>query len=319
MAEIVVTNGIPSGAFSILNGHRVSCPEFGHAYSRAELITLLLSADAVLACGAFGADLIEAAPKLRIISNYGAGYDRIDVEAATMRGIPVTNCPESTAQPTAEIAIGLMLSCVRRIGELDRKLRTVQPESLFGMGKYMGLGLAGRTLGIIGLGNIGNVVAQFGRLMNMRVVYHNRRRLSFEKEQGAEYLPLETLLEQADIVSIHCPLTGETNNLLSAERLSLLKPTAILINTARGAIVDYQALAAMIMDDKLFAAGLDVFPHEPHIPQELLSQDKVVLTPHIGTNTLEARNAMAHDACVRILEALSGRRPPNVVNPEIYE
>lgn len=319
MAEIVVTNGIPSGAFSILNGHRVSCPEFGHAYSRAELIQLLHSADAVLACGSFGEDLIEAAPKLRIISNYGAGYDRIDVEAATMRGIPVTNCPESTAQPTAEIAIGLMLSCVRRVGELDRKLRTVQPESLFGMGKYMGLGLAGRTLGIIGLGNIGNVVAQFGRLMNMRVVYHNRRRLSFEKEQGAEYLPLETLLEQADIVSIHCPLTGETNNLLSAERLSLLKPTAILINTARGAIVDYQALAAMIRDDKLFAAGLDVFPHEPHIPEELLMQDRVVLTPHIGTNTLEARNAMAHDACVRILEALSGRRPPNVVNPEIYE
>jgi lactate dehydrogenase-like 2-hydroxyacid dehydrogenase len=272
----------------------------------------------VLACGAFGADLIEAAPKLRIISNYGAGYDKIDVEAATMRGIPVTNCPESTAQPTAEIAIGLMLSCVRRIGELDRKLRAVQPESLFGMGKYMGLGLAGRTLGIIGLGNIGNIVAQFGRLMNMRVVYHNRRRLSFEKEQGAEYLPLEMLLEQADIVSIHCPLTGETNNLLCAERLSLLKPTAILINTARAAIVDYQALAAMLRDDKLFAAGLDVFPHEPHIPQELLSQDRVVLTPHIGTNTLEARNAMAHDACVRILEALSGRRPPNVVNPEIY-
>jgi lactate dehydrogenase-like 2-hydroxyacid dehydrogenase len=318
MAEIVVTNGIPTEAFSILQGHHVSCPEFGHAYSRAELITLLLSADAVLACGAFGADLIEAAPKLRIISNYGAGYDRIDVEAATMRGIPVTNCPESTAQPTAEIAIGLMLSCVRRIGELDRKLRAVQPESLFGMGKYMGLGLAGRTLGIIGLGNIGNVVAQFGRLMNMRVVYHNRRRLSFEKEQGAEYLPLEMLLEQADIVSIHCPLTGETNNLLCAERLSLLKPTAILINTARAAIVDYQALAAMLRDDKLFAAGLDVFPHEPHIPQELLSQDRVVLTPHIGTNTLEARNAMAHDACVRILEALSGRRPPNVVNPEIY-
>ncbi len=318
MAEIVVTHGIPAGAFSILEGHRVSCPEFGHAYSREELLPLLNTADAVLACGPMSAEMIEAAPRLKIISNYGAGYDKIDVAAATRRGIPVTNCPESTAQPTAEVAVGLMLSCVRRIGELDRELRKVSPESLFGMGRFMGLGLEGRTLGIIGMGNIGAIVMQFGHLMNMQVVYHNRRRLPPDKEQGAEYLSLDALLQKADIVSIHCPLTKETNNLLSAERLSLLKPTAILINTARGAIVDYQALAKMLREDKLFAAGLDVFPHEPHIPEELLALNRVVLTPHIGTNTLEARNAMARDACIRIMEALSGRRPPNVVNPEIY-
>ena len=318
MAEIVVTHGIPAGAFSILEGHRVSCPEFGHAYSQKELFSLLNTADAVLACGPMSAEMIEAAPRLKVISNYGAGYDKVDVAAATRRGIPVTNCPENTAQPTAEVAIGLMISCVRRIGELDRELRKAPPESLFGMGRFMGLGMQGRTLGIIGLGNIGAFVAQFGRIMNMRVVYFNRRRLPPDKEQGAEYLPLDALLSQSDIVSIHCPLTEETNNLLSAERLSLLKPTAILINTARGAIVDYQALAKLISEDKLFAAGLDVFPHEPHIPEEILALDRVVLTPHIGTNTLEARNLMARDACVRILEALAGRRPPNVVNPEIY-
>lgn len=319
MAGIVVTHGIPADAISILEGHRVSWPEFGHMFTREELFSLLATADAVLACGMFSAQMISAAPRLKIISNYGAGYDKIDVDAATQRMIPVTNCPENTAQPTAEIAIGLMLSCIRRIGELDRKIRKEPPESLFGMGRFMGLGLIGRTLGIIGLGNIGKIVAQFGRLMNMRVVYFSRRRLPPDMEQGAEYLPLNTLLSQADVVSIHCPLTEETNNLLSAERLSLLKPTAILINTARGAIIDYQALAVMIREDKLFAAGLDVFPHEPHIPEELLVLDRVVLTPHIGTNTLEARNAMAHDACVRILEALTGRRPPNVVNPEIYK
>jgi lactate dehydrogenase-like 2-hydroxyacid dehydrogenase len=318
MAEIVITHGIPSKAFCLLNGLRLSCPEIGHAYTREELLPLLKSADAVLACGAFSSDMIDAAPNLKIISNYGAGYDRIDVAAATRRGIPVANCPESTSQPTAEIAIGLMLSCARRIGELDRKMRSAEPESLFGMGRFMGLGLAGRTLGIIGLGNIGRIVAQFGRMMNMRIIYHNRSRLAPDNEQGAEYLPLNTLLEQSDIISIHCPLTRETNNLLSYERLSLLKPEAILINTARGAIVDYQALAAMLRDKKIFAAGLDVFPHEPHIPEELLSLDRVVLTPHIGTNTQEARNAMAQDACIRILKALSGRRPPNVVNPEIY-
>ncbi len=318
MAEIVVTHGIPSGAFSILEGHRVSCPEFGRAYTRQELFPLLATADAVLACGQMSAEMIEAAPNLKIISNYGAGYDKIDVAAATKRGIIVTNCPESTAQPTAEVAIGLMLSCARRIGELDRGVRKAPPESLFGMGRHMGMGLSGRTLGIIGLGNIGMVVARFGQLMKMRVVYSNRRRLPVEKEQGAQYMALDELLSSADIISIHCPLTDETNNLLSAQRLSLLKPTAILINTARGAIVDYQAMAGMLREGKLFAAGLDVFPHEPHIPEELLSMDNVILTPHIGTNTLEARNAMAHDACVRILEGLSGRRPPNVVNPEIY-
>ncbi len=318
MAEIVVTHGIPAGAFSILEGHKVSHPEPGRSFSREELFPLLAAADAVLACGPMSAEMINAAPMLKIISNYGAGYDRIDVAAATRHGIPVTNCPESTAQPTAEIAIGLMLSCARRIGELDRELRKVPPESLFGMGNYMGLGLAGRTLGIIGLGNIGAVMAQFGRMMNMHITYHNRRRLPKDKENGAEYLPLEELLQTADVISIHCPLTEDTNNLLSAARLSLLKPTAILINTARGAIVDYQALAALIREGKLFAAGLDVFPHEPHIPAELLTLNRVVLTPHIGTNTKDARDAMAHAACVRILEALSGRRPPNVVNPEIY-
>ncbi len=318
MAEIVVTHGIPAEAFSMLEGHRVFRPEQGRAFSQEELFPILATADAVLACGMVSAEMINAAPKLKIISNYGAGYDRIDVAAATGRGIPVTNCPGSTAQPTAEVAIGLILSCARRIGELDRVLRKEPPEAVFGMGRYMGLGIAGKTLGIIGLGNIGEVVAQFGRMMGMRVVYHNRRRLSPDAENGAAYLNLDELLKTADVISIHCPLTAETKNLLSAQKLSLLKPTAILINTARGAVMDYQALAAMLREEKLYAAGLDVFPEEPHIPSELLLLDRVVLTPHIGTNTMEARNAMARDACIRIMEALSGRRPPNVINPEVY-
>ncbi len=319
MAEILVTHGIPDSAFSILKDHHVSRPESGKAFSGEELFARLSTADAVLACGRLSAQMIDAAPRLKIISNYGAGYDKIDVWAATERGIPVTNCPDGTALPTAEIAIGLLLSCARRIGELDREVRRVPPESVFGMGHFMGIGLTGRTLGIIGLGNIGGVVADFGRLVGMRIVYYNRRRLPTETEKGAEYLPLDELLKQADIVSVHCPLTEETAGLLSAKRLSLLKPTAILINTARGAIVEEPALIDMLKNGRLFAAGLDVFPHEPHIARELIELDNVVLTPHIGTNTMDARNAMAHDACVRILEALAGRRPPNVVNPEIYK
>ncbi len=319
MANILVTHGILDSAFSILKEYHVIMPERGKAFSREELFALLPDCNAVLACGRFSADFINAAPKLKIISNYGAGYDKIDVWAATEHRIPVTNCPDCTAQPTAEIAIGLILSCARRIGELDRELRRVPPESVFGMGHFMGMGLHGRTLGIIGYGNIGRVVADFGRLVGMQVVYHNRNRLSPERENGAEYMPLDELLKQVDILSIHCPLTEETEGLLSANRLSLLKSTAILINTARGAIVDEHALATMLKNGRLFGAGLDVFSHEPHILKELVELDNVVLTPHIGTNTMDARNAMAHDASVRILEALAGRRPPNVVNPEIYE
>lgn len=318
MAEILVTHGIPADAFILLAGHMVHRPPDREAFPKEELFPLLARTEAILACGEVTGEMIQAAPKLRIISNYGAGYDRVDVAEATRRGIPVTNCPDSTALPTAEVAIGLILSCARRIGELDRLLRREPPEGAFGMGRYMGMSLSGHTLGIIGMGNIGTIVASFGRMMGMRIVYHNRRRLAPEKEQGAVFLSLEELLADSDIVSVHCPLTPETRGMLSAARLSLMKPTAILVNTARAAVADYHALAALLRDGKLKSAGLDVFPREPHIPPELLALDNVVLTPHIGTNTPEARYAMARDACLRILAALEGKRPPNVVNPEIY-
>ena len=318
MAHILVTNGIPAEAFSILEGHRVSQPPKWQTFPREEMLSLLADTDAILACGAVTGEMIDAAPKLKIISNYGAGYEKIDVAAATKRGIPVTNCPDSTAIPTAEIAIGLILSCARRIGELDRKMRVVPPEELFGMGRYMGMSLWGKTLGIIGMGHIGSCVAAFGRLIGMQVVYYNRRQLPEDKEQGAQYLPLEELLKASDIISIHCPLTDETQGMISASRLALMKSTAILVNTARAAIVDYDALTVMLKEGKLLSAGLDVFPKEPHVPAELIALDQVVLTPHIGTNTREARFSMAKDACLRILNALDGKRPPNVVNPEIY-
>lgn len=318
MAHILVTNGIPAEAFSILEGHRVSKPPMWQTFPRDEMLSLLRDTGAILACGAVTAEMIAAAPRLQVISNYGAGYEKIEVAAATKRGIPVTNCPDSTAVPTAEIAIGLILSCARRMGELDRKMRRLPPEELFGMGRYMGVSLAGKTLGIVGMGHIGSYVASFGRLIGMRVVYYNRRQLAQDKEQGAQYLPLEELLKASDIVSIHCPLTEQTRNLLSASRLALMQPEAILVNTARAAIVDYEALTSMLKEGKLAGAGLDVFPSEPHVPPELIAMEQVVLTPHIGTNTREARFLMARDACLRILDALDGRRPPNVVNPEIY-
>ena len=155
-------------------------------------------------------------------------------------------------------------------------------------------------------------------MIGMKISYYNRCRLPSEQEKDAVFLPLDELLLKADVVSIHCPLTDETRNLLSAQRLTLLKPSSVLINTARGAVVDIEALICMLKEGRLAGAGLDVFANEPHMPEALLHMEQVVLTPHIGTNTKEARDDMAAAACERILLALEGKRPPNVINPEVY-
>ena len=314
MAKILVTHGIPDHYKMLLADHQVVSPERLNAFSDEELRRYVPDADAVLACGAFSARHIEDAKRLSVIANYGAGYEHIDVGAASAGGILVTNTPDETAYPTAEVAIGLLISAMRRIGELNLRVRTETPESLFGMGKNMGMGLYGSTLGIIGMGHIGSIVASFGRLMGMRILYCNRTQAA--DENGAVRVSLDELMAVSDAVSVHCPLTDETAGLLGADKLRLMKPRSVLVNTARGAIVDYDSLYAKLLENQLFAAGLDVFADEPHIPAKLLSLPNVIITPHIGTNTLEARNAMGSAAASRILEALAGRVPPNVVNPE---
>jgi len=317
MAQIIVTHGVPTKGLELLNEHTVHYPGTFNVFSREEMLNLVPTADAIIACGALPAEMIEAAPRLKIIANYGAGYDSVDVKAATQRGIPVTNTPDETREPTAEVAIGLMLAASRRICELNQRLRNEETSRVFGMGRHMGMGLKGNTLGIIGMGHIGGIVAEFGKLMGMRVVYHNRKPAT--NDHGAAYVSLEELLQSSQIVSIHCPLNDSTRNLISAERLGLMQERAILINTARGPVVDYEALAKRLRENKLMAAGLDVFHQEPNIPDDLLKLPNVVLTPHVGTNTQEARCEMISACCRRILDALAGKRPEHVVNPAIYE
>jgi len=312
VAKIVVTHGVPDRYKALLKGHEVIAPEALKVFTKAELIEKTADAEAILACGPLDAEVINSAKKLMIIANYGAGYDRIDVKAADEKGVYVTNTPDETAYPTAELAIGLLLASMRRICELNSLTRQKPSHELFGMGKYMGMGLFGNTLGIIGMGHIGAVVAQFGKLMGMRVLYCNRNRAI--EEHGAEYTDLDTLMKESDAVSIHCPLTPETKGLISKEKLSLMKKRSVLINTARGAVVDYDALYEKLKEGELFAAGLDVFYSEPEIPKAFIELDNVVLTPHVGTNTLEARNAMGCAAAARILEALDGKVPRHVVN-----
>lgn len=317
MAVIVVTYGVPSDGFRLLGNHTVHIPPQGVHFSRGELLQLLPQADAVLACKAFDRELIEAGKKLKLIVCYGAGYDAIDVAAATERGIPVANTPDCVTAPTAELAIALLMTLARRIAEFNQRVRTMPPEELFVLGKYMGTSLEGATLGIVGMGRIGARVADFGRLMGMRVLYHARTAKPERDALGDQRVSLDELMRQSDFVSLHCPHTPETTGLISRGMLALMKPSAYLINTARGPVVDEQALIDALRDGRIAGAGLDVYAGEPHVNPAFFALDNVLLTPHVGSNTLHARNQMAEAASERILAVLDGKVPPNVVNPEV--
>ena len=311
MATILITHGIPDAGLKVLEGHRIIMPGLLTAYSMEELLALIPQADAVVAGGKLPGDVIRAGKQLKIIANYGAGYDGVDTAAAAECGVPVTNIPDTVTAATAELAIGLMLAVSRRIGEMNLRLRKEPSNTLFGMGRYMGHTLAGKTLGIIGCGRIGKQTARMAQALGMRVLGYSRHPVADETVENAS---LEDLLAVSDVISLHCPLTAETRNLLDAPAFAAMKPGVMLINTARGGVIDHTALIEALRSGKVAGAGLDVFPEEPNIPAELLTMDNVVCTPHIGTNTEDTRNEML-EACGRqILDALAGRRPANIVN-----
>lgn len=311
MAVILVTHGIPGDGFDLLHPHQVIMPPVLQAFSEEELLRLAPEADAIVAGGRVSAAVIGAASKLKIIANYGAGYDAVDVEAARLAGVPVTNIPDSVTQDTAELAVGLMLSVSRRIGEMNLRLRKEPPESLFGMGRYMGQSLRGKTLGILGCGRIGSRTAELARTFGMQVMGYSRRGCDPKVAQPVSF---DELLQKADVLSLHCPLTNETRGIMNAAAFAKMKKGALLINTARGAVVDTAALLDALQNGTIAGAGLDVFPDEPHVPAELLQHDRVVCTPHVGTNTLLTRCEMAQACSRQILDVLEGKRPENIVN-----
>ncbi len=261
------------------------------------------------------AELIEAGKKLEIISNYGVGYNNIDVEAATKKGIAVCNTPEAVCEPTAELCLSLILSACRRVAECNHRLRK---ESDFKWGVMLNLGqtLRGKTLGIIGMGKIGKSVAQKAQAFGMKVVYNNRRQLSanVEADLNIDYLGFEDLLKKADFVSLHCPLNESTHHLIGEKELSQMKASAYLINTSRGPVVDEQALADALGNDRIAGAALDVFEDEPKITPQLLTLNNVVLVPHIGTACIETRIEMAEEASQNILDHWEKGRSKNQVN-----
>lgn len=267
------------------------------------------------------AAIIARAMRLRIIANYAVGYNNIDLVEASKRKIPVTNTPEILTDATADLTFGLLISIARRIVEADHFLRAGNfkgwaPELLLGADVH------GKTLGIIGMGRIGRAVARRARGFNMKIIYTDTRRLPIgvEQEHSAQYCTFKELLKESDYVSVHAPLNEQTRHLLSIGEFRLMKKTAYLINVARGEIVDERALVAAISDKEIAGCALDVYENEPRVEPGLIGLPNVVLVPHIGSASLEARTEMSMMVTNNIISVLiEEKHPPNIVNPEIYE
>lgn len=254
------------------------------------------------------ASFLDAAPRLRIVANVAVGYNNVDIAACRERGVVVTNTPNVLTDATADLAMALILMVTRRLGEGERLIRSRTPWK-WGMGMMLGSGIQGRTLGIVGLGAIGQALAERARAFGMQIVYSNRRPVdsATEKRLDARFVGLDELLAESDVVSINCPYTDETRHLVDAAALAAMRPTAFLVNTARGPIVDEAALVAALESGSIAGAALDVFEHEPDVHPGLLDRDDVVLVPHLGSATVETRSAMAELAALNVVEVLSGR------------
>jgi lactate dehydrogenase-like 2-hydroxyacid dehydrogenase len=287
-----------------------------------ELLAKAMSdVDAVMPCGLrVGKEVLDGASKLRVVANIGAGYDNVDVDACTRRRILVTNTPDVLTEATADVAFALTLATARRVVEGDRFVRQGRwPHWQWNF--LWGSEMHGKTLGLYGFGRIGQAMARRGRGFSMRILYHTRNRVSAstERELGAQWVDLETLLRESDFLSLHVPLTAETRHSISRREFALMKPTAFVINTARGNIIEEEELVKVLQAGKLGGAGLDVFEHEPKVHPALIAMENVVLLPHIGSATAETRLGMALLASVNLLAALNGQRPPDLVNPEVLD
>lgn len=319
--RVFVTRRIPEEGLSIL-GRRaeVRLWEGELPPPREILLKEIADADGVLALltDRFDGEALARAAKLRVISNYAVGYDNVDVEAATRRGIMVTNTPGVLTETTADLAFALMLAVGRRIVQAssyarDGSWKTWHPTVMLGQDIH------GATLGLLGLGRIGLAVARRARGFDMKVLYHGpRRKLEAERDLGLGYASFEELLSRSDFVSVHVPLTAETYKILDERAFRLMKPSAVLINTSRGAVVDERALYEALREGRIWGAGLDVTdPEPPSRDDPLFGMPNVVITPHIGSASYATRAKMAVIAATNLIDALEGRVVKNLVNPEV--
>jgi glyoxylate reductase len=264
-------------------------------------------------------EVFDAGKKLKVVSNYAVGFNNIDVEEASKRGIYVTNTPGILTETTADCAFALMMAASRRIVEGDKNIRARKWVHAWGPRMFMGLDVHGKTLGIVGLGRIGVAMTKRAKGFEMKVVYYDPiRREDLEKEYDITYAPLNDLLTQADFVSIHVPLTNDTQHLIGNEQFKMMKRTAYLVNTSRGPVVEEKALYDALKAKRIAGAGLDVFEKEPiEAANPLIELDNIVMTPHIASASIDTRMAMAMMAATNLVSVLEGKEPPNPVNPEI--
>lgn len=286
------------------------------AFSSEELASLLPTCDAFIPMfnTPVPANLLSLGKNLKVLSNVGVGYNNIDVNAATSLGITVCNTPDVVTEPTAELTIALLLDLARGITRSHVVMQ--QKQERWGVLENIGTSIYGKTLGIIGFGRIGKAVARRAQAMGMRIVYYNRTRQSeaIEKDYQATYVSLNELMQTADFISLHTPLSSQTHHLIGKKELELCKPTAYLINTARGAVVHEEALIEALQQEKIAGAALDVYEFEPQVSDSLRCLTNVLLVPHIGTATRETRNHMAAMALQNVVEYFNGN-PVRVVNP----
>ncbi len=307
----------PEGLVVLNEKYEVTLPKDKSYFTKEDVLELIPEYEVFVPNFSFYTDkeIMDRGAKLELISNYGVGFNNIDVAYATQKGIVVTNIPNSTREPTAEFAFALLLGAARRIGYYDRKLRSPKGVS-WGLYDESGLSVFGKTLGIIGMGRIGQSLARRAVASGMQIIYNNRNRLSedIEKLYGASYVSKNELLETADFISINAPSTPETYHMISEKEFNMMKPTAIFINTARGDLVDEAAMAIALKENKIWAAGLDVYENEPHILPELLKLDNVLLAPHAGTKTIEDRIAMSVEMAKNIVGFYEGTYSVSRVN-----
>ncbi len=321
--QILVTRQLSGAVMTRLREHfEVDVYEGRGAMPREELVRRVAgkAAAITLLTDRVDREVLEAAgPGLRIVANYAVGYDNVDVACCTEQRVLVGNTPDVLTETTADMAFALLAAAARRICEGDRFVRSGETW-IWDPGMMLGWDLHHKTLGIVGFGRIGQAVARRARGFAMRVLYAANAPApsEVERETGAERMPLDELLEESDFVSLHVPLTPATRHMIGARELERMKRTAVLVNTARGPVVDEQALADALRDGTIFAAALDVFEREPKVLPALRELPNAVLVPHLGSATVETRLAMGMLAAENVLAALDGRRPPALVNPQAW-
>lgn len=316
--KVLITGNLPEHILDMIRKeHSVEVNSENRPLERSELLAKIREINGLLCMLTDRVDepLLNAAPGLKMIANCAVGFDNIDLPAATKRNIPVTNTPGVLTDATADLAFALILATGRRLTEGDRMVREDRFKCFIPLA-FLGREVSGSVLGILGLGRIGKAVAKRAAGFDMKVIYFNRTRLAPEEEKvlGVDYVDFQTLLKISDYISIHTPLTPETLHLLGEKQLKMMKPTACLINTSRGPVVDEAALVSALKNRIIRSAGLDVYEHEPRLAPGLKELENVILLPHVGSATIETRTRMAQTAAKNLMAGLKGEVPPNCLN-----